>query len=115
MYVEIGTLRGGVDADGQHDGDPLPPRAELEGGRRRRRDLHDGGRGEPGAPSPCHKYDQGVPPSPTSTFSETAALMRRLLDAVERGELEAETMSARRLLRRIEGATMTLEAIAAPG
>jgi hypothetical protein len=57
-------------------------------------------------------------PTPSSysyIASETAALMRRLIDAVERGELDADTMSARRLLRRIEGATMALEAIASPG
>jgi hypothetical protein len=35
---------------------------------------------------------------------DAAQLARRILDSVERGELEAETPAARRLLRRLEGA-----------
>jgi hypothetical protein len=42
---------------------------------------------------------------------ENAALLRRLLAAVERGELTAETPQARSLLRRLEGAVAALEAL----
>jgi hypothetical protein len=38
-----------------------------------------------------------------------AKLARRLLDAVARGELDAESPAARRLLRRIEGAVAAWE------
>jgi hypothetical protein len=46
------------------------------------------------------------------TCSETAELLRRLLDAIEKGELDASSAQGARLLRRIEGAVLTLEAIA---
>jgi hypothetical protein len=49
------------------------------------------------------------------TYRETAELLRRLLDAVEAGELDATSAQAARLLRRIEGAALTLEDIAEPG
>lgn len=42
---------------------------------------------------------------------ESAALLRRLLEAVERGELEANTPQARALLRHLEGAVSALEAL----
>jgi hypothetical protein len=35
---------------------------------------------------------------------EAAAAIKRLLDAVDRGEIEADTPQARRLVRRLEGA-----------
>ena len=41
---------------------------------------------------------------------EVAALARRILGAVERGEIEADSPAARRLLRRLEGATAVWEA-----
>lgn len=44
---------------------------------------------------------------------EGAALARRILSAVEQSELEADTPAARRLLRRLEGATAAWEAEAA--
>lgn len=40
---------------------------------------------------------------------EAAAVLRRILDAVGRGELDAETPQARRLARRMEGATGALD------
>jgi hypothetical protein len=40
---------------------------------------------------------------------EAADLLRRLLAAVESGELDASSSSARRLLRRVEGAISVLE------
>jgi hypothetical protein len=43
--------------------------------------------------------------------AETARLFPALLEAVERGELEAPP-GAKALLRRIEGAALTLEALA---
>jgi hypothetical protein len=42
---------------------------------------------------------------------ENVALLRRLLAAVERGELTAQTPQARSLLRRLEGAVAALEAL----
>jgi hypothetical protein len=48
------------------------------------------------------------------TCIETAEVLRRLLDAVEAGELDASSAQGARMLRRIEGAALTLEAIAAP-
>jgi hypothetical protein len=47
------------------------------------------------------------------TCHETAELLRRLLDAVEKGELDASSSQGARLVRRIEGAVLTLEAMAA--
>jgi len=49
------------------------------------------------------------------TCNETAELVRRLLEAVEAGELDASSAQGARMLRRIEGAALTLEAIATPG
>jgi hypothetical protein len=49
------------------------------------------------------------------TCAETAELLRRLLDAVEAGELDASSAQGARLLRRIEGVLLTLEAMAADG
>ena len=40
---------------------------------------------------------------------EAAELLRRLLDAVERGDLDATSGPAQALVRRIEGAAMALE------
>jgi len=42
---------------------------------------------------------------------ESRAVMSRLVEAVERGELEASTPTARRLLRRLEGALAALDAL----
>jgi hypothetical protein len=42
--------------------------------------------------------------------TEAAAALRALLEAVDRGEIEAETPQARRLVRRLEGALAALEA-----
>jgi hypothetical protein len=41
---------------------------------------------------------------------EAAQLARRILDAVERGELDADSPAARRLVRRLEGAAAAWEA-----
>jgi hypothetical protein len=41
---------------------------------------------------------------------EAAAVLRRLLKAVESGELEAHSTRARALLRRLDGAARALEA-----
>jgi hypothetical protein len=46
------------------------------------------------------------------TCSEAAVLLRRLLDAVEEGRLDASSSHGARLLRRIEGAVLALEAVA---
>lgn len=43
--------------------------------------------------------------------AETAALLRRLLVAVERGELDAQGEAADDLVRHIEGAVAALEAL----
>jgi hypothetical protein len=43
------------------------------------------------------------------TSREAAAMLRRVLEAVERGELEGESSQARALVRRIEGAVVALE------
>jgi hypothetical protein len=42
-------------------------------------------------------------------LAEAAALLRRLVEAAERGELEATSAHAVALLRRIEGAAVALE------
>ena len=44
-------------------------------------------------------------------YAETAAMLRRLLDAVDRGELTASTPQALALMRRMEGAAATLEVL----
>ncbi|HSH58250.1 MAG TPA: hypothetical protein VK988_01160 [Acidimicrobiales bacterium] len=41
--------------------------------------------------------------------SDLAQALRRLLDAVDRGEVTADTPSDRRMVRRIEGAVVALE------
>jgi hypothetical protein len=46
------------------------------------------------------------------TCNEAAELLRRLLAAVEAGQLDASSAQGARLLRRIEGAVLMLEAIA---
>ncbi len=46
-------------------------------------------------------------PSPEA---EVAAVLRRVLDAVHRGELDADGREALGLLRRMEGAAAALEA-----
>lgn len=46
---------------------------------------------------------------PTADLVEAAAALRRLLMAVEAGELDADTPQARRLLRRLEGAVAAWE------
>jgi hypothetical protein len=51
-------------------------------------------------------------PSRRDIVDDAAALLRRLLDAVEDGELEATTPRAVALVRRIEGAAVALEAAA---
>ena len=43
------------------------------------------------------------------TEAEAAAILRAILDAVERGELLATSPQATALIRRIEGATTALE------
>lgn len=40
---------------------------------------------------------------------DASRLLHRLVDAAEHGEVEADTPSARRLLRRLEGAASALE------
>lgn len=49
-------------------------------------------------------------PSPEA---EAAAMLRRVLDAVHRGELDADGREALGLLRRMEGAAAALEASSA--
>lgn len=54
-----------------------------------------------------HLQNGGVPSTPSdgaNDASEAAAILSRLLAAVEAGEIEADTPQARRLLRRLEGA-----------
>ena len=46
---------------------------------------------------------------------EAAAILRRLLDAVERGELTADGPLGSRVLRQLHGAAVALEEVAAPG
>ena len=41
---------------------------------------------------------------------EASAVLRRLISTVEKGEIEADTPIARRLLRRLEGAAIGLAA-----
>jgi hypothetical protein len=48
-----------------------------------------------------------------TTAQEAAAMIRRVLDAVERGELTAGSARALALVRRLEGAALALEALAA--
>ena len=48
-------------------------------------------------------------------MAEVAVLLRRLLDAVEAGELEAESPTARALVQRLEGAAFGLEQAAQHG
>jgi len=43
------------------------------------------------------------------TVTEAAAALRALLATVERGEIDADTPQARRLLRRLEGALAAWE------
>jgi hypothetical protein len=43
------------------------------------------------------------------TLADAAAALRRLLAAVESGQLEADSATARALVRRIEGAAVALE------
>lgn len=45
---------------------------------------------------------------------EAASILKAVLEAVEKGELAAATPQARRLLRRIEGAVVALEATENP-
>lgn len=42
---------------------------------------------------------------------QAAEMLRRLLDAVESGELDADSAHARALMRRIEGAVTALDAM----
>jgi hypothetical protein len=46
--------------------------------------------------------------------AEAAAVLRRLLDAVESGELDVGSAHGRRLLRQLEGAVAALEAADEP-
>ncbi len=48
--------------------------------------------------------------STMATRREVAALLRRVLAMVERGELKADDPVSRRFLRRLEGAVAALEA-----
>jgi hypothetical protein len=43
-------------------------------------------------------------PSRQEDVDKAAMILRRLLEAVEAGEIEADTPQARRLVRRLEGA-----------
>jgi len=54
-------------------------------------------------------------PLTTAERRELAALLRRLFDAVERGELDADTPQGRRLLTYLEGAAAALETTAGRG
>jgi hypothetical protein len=45
------------------------------------------------------------------TAREAAAMLRRVLDAVERGDLDAGSGRATALVRKIEGAAAALEAV----
>ena len=47
---------------------------------------------------------------PDNNRREAADLLRRILAAVERGEIDAASPAARRLLRRLEGALAAWEA-----
>lgn len=44
-------------------------------------------------------------------YHEAAAMVRRLLDAVDRGELEATSAEDRRMLRRLEGLAACYEVL----
>lgn len=61
--------------------------------------------------APWQRHD-GPPDS--APEAEAAAILRRVLDAVEADELTAETPAERRLVRRVEGAVIGLEAPARP-
>ena len=50
--------------------------------------------------------------NPNRVARDAAAMLRRLLDAAERGDLTAGTPQATALVRRIEGALAALEAVA---
>lgn len=49
-----------------------------------------------------------------SDYAETAAILRRLLEAVDRGELTAATPQALALMRRMEGAAAAFEVLGGP-
>lgn len=51
----------------------------------------------------------------SSVEAEAAALLRRLLEAVETGELEARGEAAQALVRQLEGAAVALETVSAKG
>jgi hypothetical protein len=44
-----------------------------------------------------------------STVADAAAVVRRLLDAIDSGEIEADSAEARALYRRLEGAVAAWE------
>lgn len=46
----------------------------------------------------------------TADITQAVEVVRAILQAVERGEIEAETPQARRLLRRLEGAVAAWDA-----
>ena len=48
---------------------------------------------------------------PADKISAAAAVLRRLMAAVDAGEIEATTSQARAMLRRIEGAALALESL----
>jgi hypothetical protein len=54
----------------------------------------------------------GVPRTTKADYAEAAAMIRRILAAVDAGELTVGTAHALALLRRMEGAAVTFEAIA---
>ena len=51
-----------------------------------------------------------MPPRPESTARREARQLRAILDAVDRGDVQADSPLAKRMLRRIEGAITALEA-----
>ena len=52
-------------------------------------------------------------PPTRSTVSEAAAALRRLLDAIDQGEIDADDPKGRALHRRLEGAAAAWEEAAA--
>jgi len=47
----------------------------------------------------------------TDEITAVAAVLRRLVAAIDAGEIEATTSQARAMLRRIEGAAIALESL----
>ena len=55
------------------------------------------------------RHEEGRPRGSTGRPEDLTATLRRLLDAVENGELEADTPQGRRLLSYVTGALAALE------